>query len=322
MPKYSVVVPVFNRPQELDELLQSLTQQTFTDFEVIVVDDGSTRRSDTVYEKFTNTLNLKYFYKPNAGPGPSRNFGFARASGKYLVVFDSDCVVPSHYFSAVDDALATHSLDMWGGPDRARDDFTPLQQAMAYTMSSMLTTGGIRGGRHKAFQPRSFNMGISRKVFEATGGFRFDRYAEDIELSIRTYSMGFRVGLIREAFVFHKRRTTLGGFYRQVSNFGKGRVMVGRSHPGAVRITHWFPAFFLLGLFAVPLLWMTGPFAGVILLTLYLAYFVAILFDTGLKSRANFAVTVLSVPCAFVQLTGYGYGFLKELISGRKSSPS
>jgi glycosyltransferase involved in cell wall biosynthesis len=317
MPKYSVIIPVFDRPQELEELLQSLGMQTYQNFEVLVVDDGSTLKSDAVYEKFTNRLNLKYFYKQNSGPGPSRNFGFERAKGQYFLVFDSDCVLPPGYFNAVEEALSGQKLDMWGGPDRARDDFTPLQQAMGYTMSSILTTGGIRGGRSKAFQPRSFNMGLSRKVFEATGGFRLDRYAEDIELSVRVTGMGFKVGLIPEAFVFHKRRTTLRGFFRQVSNFGKGRVIVGRTHRGVLRLTHWFPAFFLIGLIAIPPVWLVLPFVGAALFSIYVAYIVAVFADTALKSR-DIWVALLSMPCVMVQMTGYGSGFLKEFFKTGK----
>lgn len=317
MPKYSIIVPVFDRPQELEELLQSLIGQTFKDFEVLIVDDGSSRRSDQVYEKYTNRLNIKYFYKQNSGPGPSRNFGFERASGKYFVVFDSDCVLPPHYFTAVESTLAVKTLDMWGGPDRARDDFTPLQQAMGYTMSSLLTTGGIRGGSNKGFQPRSFNMGLSRKVYQATCGFHFDRFAEDIELSIRAHQLGFAVGLISDAFVYHKRRATLGGFFRQVSNFGKGRAMVGRVHRGAIKLTHWLPSFFLLGLFALPLVWMVYPLAGKVLLLGYGLYLLAVFFDTGFKSR-NLQVMALSVPCVLVQMTGYGSGFLKEFFNRSK----
>jgi glycosyltransferase involved in cell wall biosynthesis len=313
MPKYSVVIPVFDRPQELEELLQSLVRQSSQNFEVLVVDDGSKLKSDVVYERFTNVLNLKYFYKPNSGPGPSRNFGFQHAAGEYFVVFDSDCVLPTDYFDVVERAMSMGPIDMWGGPDKARDDFTPLQQAMGYTMSSTLTTGGIRGGKESAFQPRSFNMGMSRKVFEATGGFRLDRFAEDIELSLRVSKMGFRVALIREAFVYHKRRTTLGAFFRQVSNFGKGRVLVGMVHPGAVKLTHWFPAAFLLGLLLMPVLWLANRPLGMAVLITYLTYLLLVCFDTAVKSR-SLLVALLAVPCALVQMTGYGLGFLKAFL--------
>ena len=242
-PKYAVVIPVYNRPQEVKELLTSLVEQQYRNFEVIIVEDGSTQRCDTIVDAFRNSLSIQYFYKPNSGPGPSRNFGYEHANGEYMVVFDSDCILPPTYFDAVEEFMAAEKLDAWGGPDRAHDQFTDIQRAMGYTMSSVLTTGGIRGGKKRLgwFQPRSFNMGISKEVYQKTGGFKFDRFAEDIEFSIRMKNAGFKVGLIPDAFVYHKRRTNFQQFYRQVFNFGKGRALVGKVQPGEVKLTHWFP---------------------------------------------------------------------------------
>ncbi len=311
-PRYSVIIPVFNRPQEVAELLESLTRQTYKNFEVILVEDGSTITSEKVYEQYADRLLIHYFFKPNTGPGPSRNYGFEKASGQYFVMFDSDCVVPDHYFQTVDDFLKTTPLDAWGGPDRGRNDFTPVQQAMAFTMASTLTTGGIRGGNKKGFQPRSFNMAISRLVFEKTGGFTFNRYAEDIELSVRLKKMGFEAGLIPEAYVFHKRRSTLTQFFQQVSNFGKGRVLVGRVHPGEIKPTHWFPAFFLSGLLALPFLFLINSKLALAVTAAYWVYLLLISIDSFLTTR-SVPVSLLSVPAAIIQLTGYGYGFLKEI---------
>lgn len=312
-PRYSIIVPVYNRPDEADELLASLLQQTYHNFEVIVVEDGSSVRCDAVIDRYRDRLNIQYFYKPNSGPGPSRNFGFEQARGNYFVVFDSDCMLPPHYFEVVEKELQANGWDAWGGPDRAHEKFTSTQQAMAYTMSSFLTTGGIRGKAVHVgkFQPRSFNMGISRRVFEQTGGFRFSYFAEDIELSIRMREMGFKVALITEAFVYHKRRATFSQFYHQVSNFGRGRVQVGRAHPGEVKITHWFPALFLIALVAlVPtaLISVTMFKVGILGITVYLA---AILIHAYFQTR-NVGVALLSVPSALVQMVGYGSGFLKE----------
>lgn len=317
MPKYSIIVPVYNRPHEADELLESLTKQTFKDFEVLIVEDGSTNRCDKVVDKYCDSLNVQYFFKPNSGPGPSRNFGYQHAKGEYFVVFDSDCIIPGEYFSIVDKELTQNKIDAWGGPDRAHADFTLLQQAMGYTMSSVLTTGGIRGGKKRVgwFQPRSFNMGISRKVFEATGGFRFDRFAEDIEFSIRMRNGGFNVVLIADAFVYHKRRTTFEQFYNQVSNFGKGRALIGKEHPTEVKVTHWFPTMFTFGMIASVLLLFIYTPLGFLGLGFYLLYFIAIFFH-ALASH-SFAVALLSVPSAFLQLTGYGLGFLRETLRSR-----
>ncbi|HMJ71340.1 MAG TPA: glycosyltransferase [Cyclobacteriaceae bacterium] len=315
-PKYSVIVPVYNRPGEVEELLSSLCKQTYKDFEVVLVEDGSSITSQSVYEKYASQLTIQYFFKPNSGPGPSRNFGFTKAKGENFVVFDSDCVIPPDYFLIVDRHLSKGHLDVWGGPDRGHDDFTVLQQAMAYSMSSVLTTGGIRGNKKhvSSFQPRSFNMGMSRRAYEKTGGFRFDRYAEDIELSIRAGKLGLKVGLIAGAFVYHKRRATLGQFFRQVSNFGRGRIHVGRAHKGAVKVTHAFPMMFLLGLFAVPVVTIFSWQFGVALFSIYIGYLVAVFFDAW-RSVKDFRVAVWAVPSVVVQMTGYGSGFLKALIT-------
>lgn len=315
-PKYSVIIPVYNRPEEVNELLHSLTLQQYRNFEVIVVEDGSTNPCRDIVDSFRDKLRIEYVFKQNSGPGPSRNIGYAMAKGDYLVVFDSDCIIPPEYFKIVDDQLTTRAFDAWGGPDRAHENFTPLQRAMAYTMSSVLTTGGIRGKKKGVgkFQPRSFNMGISRAVYEKTQGFTFSRLAEDIELSIRMRKLGFNVVLLAEAFVYHKRRTTLKQFYRQVSSFGKGRVQVGKAHPGEVKLTHWFPALFLLGMFS-PLLVL--PFSlplAIVALAGYVFYFVTIFADAYRVNR-SVHVAVLSIPAAFVQLTGYGSGFLRQIFS-------
>jgi len=311
-PKYSIVVPVFNRPQELDDLLQSLTQQTFTNFEVLIVEDGSTVRSEKIFEKYSQQFHIQYFFKPNSGPGPSRNFGFEKATGEYFIIFDSDCQIPPHYLESVEKSLLTNKFDAWGGPDRGHENFTPLQQAMAYTMSSVFTTGGIRGGKSKNFQPRSFNMGISREAFKITGGFHFDRFAEDIELSIRMKKMGLQVGLISDAFVYHQRRATFSEFFKQVSNFGKGRALVGRAHPGEVKLVHWFPTFFLLGLLCVLPAYLINSRLGEVAFLLYLIYLIAIGIDSFIKTKSTL-VAALSLPSAVVQLTGYGWGFLRTI---------
>jgi glycosyltransferase involved in cell wall biosynthesis len=312
-PKYSIIIPVYNRPNEVKDLLESLLIQTRKDFEIIVVEDGSAVTSEAVVLAFASKLPLRYFYKSNSGPGPARNFGFAHALGDYFVVFDSDCILPPGYFEAVDQALKTTPLDAWGGPDKAHEGFSAPQQAMAYTMSSFLTTGGIRGGKRRVgwFQPRSFNMGISKNVFEVTGGFKFDRYAEDIELSIRMKKAGFRIGLISDAFVFHKRRANFYQFFKQVFNFGKGRALIGKAHPEEVRITHWFPAIFTLGTIMLPLLSLAGGSVFLVTLT-FLGFYLLMIFVHALVSTRRPVAALLSVVSALIQLWGYGSGFLVE----------
>lgn len=312
-PKYSIVIPVYNRPQEVEELLESLTKQIYKNFEVILVEDGSTITCEKIFEKYVGKLALSYFFKPNSGPGPSRNFGFERAKGEYFVVFDSDCIIPLRYLEEVEIFLRQSPLDAWGGSDRAHTDFTNVQRAMGYTMSSVLTTGGIRGGKSKDFQPRSFNMGISREVFQKTGGFKFDRFAEDIEFSIRMKKQGFTIGLIPKAYVYHKRRTDFNQFYQQVFNFGRGRVLVGKVHPGGIKITHWFPSLFLLGFVFSVLFLPISPNLGYYFIGGYGLYFSIIGVHSYLVNR-SIDVALLSIPAAAIQLMGYGSGFLREMV--------
>jgi glycosyltransferase involved in cell wall biosynthesis len=316
-PKYSVIVPVYNRPDEIRDLLASLVDQQLKDFEVIVVEDGSATTCREVFEQFSDQLAIQYFYKPNSGPGPSRNFGFEKSNGSYFVVFDSDCILPPHYLGAVEQGMQETFFDAWGGPDKGRHDFTLLQQAMAYTMSSFLTTGGIRGGKKKLgwFQPRSFNMGISREVYQATGGFRLDRYAEDIELSIRIRNAGFKIEYVADAFVYHKRRTSFSQFYQQVKNFGKGRAMIGKLHPTEVKLTHWLPTIFALGVVLSLILLLINSFLGLLMTGCYLGYALALM-THAFQSTRSLTVSLLSVPSAFIQLLGYGLGFIKEQFKG------
>lgn len=312
-PRYSIIIPVYNRPEEVDELLKSLTLQTYSNFEVLLVEDGSSITCVDVYEQYLGKLSIRYFFKPNSGPGPSRNFGFRQALGEYFVVFDSDCILPPQYFSEVELFLSKAPLDAWGGPDRGHENFTAIQQAMAFTMSSVFTTGGIRGGKNVSdtFQPRSFNMGISKEVFAKTEGFKFDRFAEDIELSVRIKRLGFRIGYIPNAFVFHKRRTNLKQFYWQVFNFGRGRVLVGRAHHGVVKLTHWFPSVFLLGLFTGLGLLLVDSRLTLFIYLMYFVYWMLLSID-AYKTTRSLRVTLLAGPAAFVQLCGYGAGFIRE----------
>jgi glycosyltransferase involved in cell wall biosynthesis len=314
MPKYSVIVPVFNRPEELDELLDSLSKQTFKDFEVLVVEDGSTLKADHIAAKWGKVLSLRYFFKENTGQGFSRNFGFERAEGDFLLVFDSDCLIPPHYFEAVEEHLEQEPLDAWGGPDRAHPGFTPLQKAISYSMTSLFTTGGIRGGKKRltAFHPRSFNMGISREVWEKTGGYIITRMGEDIEFSIRIIESGFRTGLIEDAYVYHKRRTSLQQFYKQLHFFGRARINISRFYPGELKAVHAFPAAFVAGILVYLLLPLFSLKLFGLASLLLLFYFLLIFIDSSLQNE-SVRVGVLSIAAAFVQLWAYGIGFWEEL---------
>ena len=325
MRKYSVVVPVYNRPDEIDELLSSLTAQTFTNFEVLVIEDGSTKKCDQVVEKYRDQLEIRYFFKENSGQGFSRNYGYKRAKGDYFVVFDSDCLIPKDYLEKVERHLNQQYLDAYGGPDRAHPNFTPVQKAISYSMTSVFTTGGIRGSKKHLgpFHPRSFNMGISREVFAKTQGYILPKMGEDIEFSIRIIENGFKTGLIEEAFVYHKRRTNFIRFFRQLHFFGRARINVSRFFPGELRLIHTFPPLFLIAL----VVFLTTPFWSVLLLkvgsSLLLLFIVLIFLDATFKNRSLW-VGVLSILAAFTQLIAYGVGFLTEgwrKITGKKQFP-
>lgn len=320
--EFSVVIPVYNRPDELQELLASLTRQTFTDFDVLVIEDGSTQPSDVVVAGFTKVLNLRYLVKENTGQGFSRNYGFDRATGDYFVVFDSDAVVPSGYFERVAAHLRTDPLDAYGGPDAAGPDFTSIQKAISYAMTSPFTTGGIRGRKQNAggtFLPRSFNMGLSRKTYLETGGFAKTNLGEDMELSTRLIQLGYRVGLIPEAVVYHKRRGTFGAFFRQIINFGRTRVLLQRQYGIPIKLVHTFPVAFTLGLAATPVLLLFSPVLGTLALAAYLFFGVLILVHATRQER-SLQVGLQSVLASFVQLTAYGSGFLHELIQPKMKS--
>lgn len=319
---YSVIVPVYNRPDEVDELLQSLTRQTFRDFEVLIIEDGSENRCEDVVGRYRDRLNIRYYYKENSGQGFSRNFGFERAKGDYYVVFDSDCLIPPHYFEAVENGLRRTSTDCWGGPDRAHSSFTPVQKAINFSMTSLLTTGGIRGGKKslETFRPRSFNMGISRAVFERTGGYKITRMGEDIEFSIRIEESGFKSILIPDAYVYHKRRTDFGQFFNQLHFFGRARVNISRFYPSEMKAVHLMPAGFVMGIPASLLLLIFLPAVGFSMLALY-PLFAILVFIEAWSREKNLSVSILAISAAFIQLTAYGAGMMDEMTADSDGDP-
>lgn len=329
--RYSIIVPVYNRPDEVDELLDSLTRQTFNDFEVIIVEDGSAVPCKTVCDKYAERLAIRYFLKPNSGPGQSRNYGVERATGDYVLILDSDVVVPEGYLQAVDDELRREPCEAFGGPDRAADTFTPTQKAISYSMTSFFTTGGIRGGKKKLdkFYPRSFNMGVRRDVYNKLGGFSKMRFGEDIDFSIRIFKAGCRCRLFPGAWVYHKRRTDFRKFWRQVFNSGIARINLYKKYPESLKLVHLLPMVFTLGIFFLLALFVAGPILGHTVIKSYLdpdppvgglisvaallpllLYSLLILIDSSLKNHSLY-IGLLSVRAAFTQLMGYGCGFLK-----------
>ena len=341
--RYSIVVPVFNRPDEVRELLESLTCQSLSDFEVIIVEDGSQSTCKDVCDQFAGILDLHYYYKENCGPGQSRNYGAERASGEWIIVLDSDVVLPKNYLENVDNELYPSGSDLstpaaWGGPDAAHPDFTPVQKAISYSMTSFFTTGGIRGGKKKLdkFFPRSFNMGVLSEVYKKLGGFSKMRFGEDIDFSYRIVEAGYQTRLLSSAWVWHKRHTDFRKFFRQVFNSGIARINLTKRHPGTLKLVHLLPTVFTLGVIFLLLLFMLGvglyierewldahglrptdnmhQGVGFVLCVLallpLLIYSLVIFVDSSIRNRSLW-VGLLSIPAAFTQLMGYGLGFIK-----------
>lgn len=316
---------MYNRPEEISEMLDSLTRQRYKKFEVIVIEDGSDIPSKDIVLGFKEHLDIRYYSKENQGQGFARNDGFSKAKGDWFIVFDSDVIVPENYLNQVIIGINRDNLDAFGGPDAAHKSFTAIQKAISYSMTSPFTTGGIRGNKKHvgAFHPRSFNMGISRKIYELTGGFRLSRRSEDIEFSIRMIESGFRVGLIPDAFVFHKRRATFEQFFRQTKSFGKGRIDIFKLFPSELKLVHALPAFFVLGIFTLFTfiifnLFTAGKFlflswlssVGIYLIVIY----TLLLFIHAIIKNRNLKIAVLSVFAAYTQLCAYGIGFISNYI--------
>ena len=318
MPRYSIIIPVYNRIDEVDDLLSSLTRQTMTDFEVIIVEDGSTLPCRQTVEKYAGKIDVHYYFKINEGRSIARNYGIERSKGDYLIFFDSDCVIPADYFAILDAHLSSNPLDAFGGPDAAHESFSPTQKAISFAMTSFLTTGGIRGGKMQMekFVPRSFNMGYSRKVYDRVGGFR-EMFSEDIDMSTRIRQAGFSIGLIRDAAVYHKRRIDFRKFWRQVHVFGRSRITLKLLYPDSLKLVHKLPALAVitgivlvtLGIFASP--WWLLPIG---------IYLVA-LFAAALISTKSFGIALRAIPASVVQIVGYGTGFIRayftKIIHGR-----
>lgn len=310
---FSLIIPVFNRPDEINELLESLVLSDFKqDFEIVVIEDGSTIPCKGIVDAYTNKLNITYFFKPNSGPGDSRNFGMRNAKGDYFIIFDSDCIIPKSYLTEVTKALNAKYVDCFGGPDKALDSFSDVQKAINFAMTSFLTTGGIRGGSEKLdkFQPRSFNMGISKIAFEKSQGFGNIHPGEDPDLSIRLWNLGLETWLFPDAYVYHKRRIDWSKFYKQVNKFGKARPILNSWYPKHNKLTFFFPTVFVIGfLIAVIALLIEIP----VFIYCYGIYLV-LLFITALINTKSLKIAVLSLVAVTIQFYGYGIGFLKSFV--------
>ena len=308
---FSIIIPVFNRPDEMNELLESLVLQNFNeDFEVVIIEDGSTITCENIVEKFEKKLNISYYLKYNSGPGDSRNFGMSLAKGNYFILFDSDCIIPTNYLSEVKISLNKKYVDFYGGSDRADKNFSDIQKAINFAMTSFLTTGGIRGGSEKlnTFEPRSFNMGISRNAFELSNGFGNIHPGEDPDLSIRLWKLGLKSNLIKTAFVYHKRRIDFKKFSLQVNKFGKARPILNSWHPEYSKLIYFFPTLFVAGFFVSVL---SLIFLFDYLFKLYCIYFLLIFIVSSIQNR-NILIGYYSVIAVWKQFFGYGMGFIKS----------
>jgi glycosyltransferase involved in cell wall biosynthesis len=311
---FSVIIPVYNRPVELEELLNCLTQQDYPNFEVVIIEDGSKIDSKEVVDTFKNKLAISYFVKENGGQGFARNYAFERAKGDFFIILDSDALVEPTYLSEVYKGINENQLDLFGGPDKEHKSFTPIQKAISYSMTSFFTTGGIRGKIKNIggkFHPRSFNMGISRKVWEKTGGFKITRMGEDIEFSIRCIEQGFKSGLLANAFIYHKRRTSFIQFYDQLHFFGRARINISRFFPKELKWVHFIPmAYFIF--FWNTVIWNIIEIKlGIILSSVLLVYWIILFIDALLKSK-SLLIAFLGLIASNIQLLAYGKGFLEE----------
>lgn len=304
---FSIVIPLYNRPEEVDELLSSLCYQTHPHFEVIIVEDGSERKSHNVVDSYRDRLDITYHEKPNSGPGLSRNAGAELAKHEYFIFFDSDCIIPPTYLENVNRYLKSQRVDFFGGPDAALPTFTTVQKAINYSMTSFLTTGGIRGRKRsmETFLPRGFNMGVSKHAYQAVGGYRKMRFGEDVDLSLRLREAGFTSALIPDAPVYHKRRTTYYPFFKQVYNFGIARINLHLLHPGSLKAVHALPALFVAGMIVLLIASIFYP----VLLLVPLLYSLLLFLDS-LFRNSSARVALHSVATSWIQLVGYGTGFI------------
>lgn len=311
---YSFIIPVYNRPEEIRELLESFRlQETNLPFEIVIIEDGSNISSEAIVREFNKYLTISYFTKPNSGPGDSRNYGMARAQGNYFIILDSDCILPPTYISKMHSSLSKDYQDCYGGPDTAHPSFSRIQKAINYVMTSFLTTGGIRGNTHKVqdFQPRSFNMGLSKKAFEASGGFGDIHPGEDPDLVLRLWALGYKTRLLPEAYVYHKRRISWSKFYKQVRKFGLVRPILNSWHPGSAKITYWFPTVFLVGVLAS----VIAALLGYKLLLFLLFLYCGLLFLHSSYTNKSGIVGLLSVFAMCIQFLGYGIGFFQATVA-------
>jgi len=308
----SFIIPVYNRPDEMADLLRSMAEQTDKGFEAVVVEDGSTVTCrEACDEASAKGVRVSYFHKNNEGRSIARNHGMERAEGSYFVFVDSDCVLPPNYVERLRASLKNSHTDCFGGPDAAHDSFTGTQKAINYSMTSFLTTGGIRGGKVQLekFVPRTFNMGFSREVWRKTGGFR-EMFSEDIDMSTRIRHEGFSIVLLRDVKVYHKRRLGWKKFWRQVHVFGMSRITLKLLYPDSMKPVHMLPALFVVSNVVMVLLAILFSWLWLLPLIVYLFA----VWISAIASTRSFAIGSKAVLASLIQLWGYGTGFIRAFV--------
>ena len=309
-PSFSIIVPVYNRPQEVEELVESLANQSDKDFELIIVEDGSTVKCEDACIRFADQVNIKYFHKSNEGRSIARNYGMERADGDFFIFVDSDCILPPDYIEQLKKSREKHPVDCYGGPDTAHESFSDVQKAINFSMTSFFTTGGIRGGKKsmEKFTPRTFNMGFTKDVYEKVGGFR-EMFSEDIDMSTRIKNAGYEISLYPDVKVFHKRRVDFKKFWRQVHVFGMSRITLQLLYPGSMKLVHWLPALFVI--FGLGL--VIASFFNYWFLIPLVVYFVVLLISALISTRSP-KIAFLALPASVIQLGGYGTGFIRAYV--------
>ncbi len=326
---YSLIIPVFNRPDEIETVIKCLLKQTYPFFELIIVESGSTNTAENIVNQYKNKLDIHWFMYKNNGQGFTRNYGMTKAKGEYFIILDSDILLDDSYLENLNQSLNTNYLDAFGGPDKAHSSFTNTQKAIDHVMTSVFTTGGIRGNKSHVgkFYPRSFNMGFSKEVYETTKGFRWPFFGEDIELSKRIMTLGFKIGLVPEAYIYHKRKTSLSKHWKQMNFFGKARINIFKAFPDTLKLTHFFPAvftvfvFFLLFstiflIFTSIVSYSTLVFCSVILIAMwfFLLLYLLLISISALIKHKNIFIALLTIPATFTQMVGYGFGFIQDFV--------
>jgi len=321
--KFSIIIPSFNRVDEITALLVSMEELRFprSQFELIIADDGSTDETLHFIKSYSSAsgLNLILVSQSNQGPGAARNLGVAAASGDFFIFIDSDVTVPGHWLEEISKQLQLEGGQAFGGPDTYRDDFPALLKAINHSMNSFLTTGGLRGKKGKSlarYYPRSFNMGLSRALWEKTGGFSKLRHGQDIEFSHRLHQAGAKILFIPKAFVFHKRRTSLKKFFKQVFNWGVARINLYKMNPSMLEPLHALPAVASAGYLLLSLMAFFHPVLKQIWLVFSAFGLLLLLFSSAQALRQYRSIAVaLYVPLVIpIQIFGYGIGFIYNFI--------